>query len=577
VILSSTIAFLVRRPLIFGIAVTAFLCFVGWGYWGFGFNGDYTVEFSDALRIHQGSVAYKNFIPTYGILYSCLMSGLFCFGQHSVAAIFLAAFLLILIQFIALTRMGLVRGGFQQTVFVLLYLGLAAFSLTDSNFMIGFSQSTLIAGVLFALMLLLLNKPITWERGIICGFLLGLQWFTKLDMTVPSLTILFILLLTARTASVRWSLVTSYLATLGLVVLLILASGGQWTLFVESMTELLIAAPTLAPDTVLRYRMIAVAMAIGIAFLLLTFFRFSRFKRTLLVLWLGLFPLIGIMDALRGGHDLRKELVLTKWYLYCTVTWICMRFLWILIRRGWRVFHRRRVLQGICVLILCFFGFARAFLSGWYPLGYTMPFILLLIVASIPRSIGISEKVFFRGLQVAWLGIALLFVGRAAVRYQTASDVGTFSSPYGSLLVRGEFYRSFSPFKDAGIRNEKITRTFSTYPFISIIHGAASVNLHSVLFRLQWANPYDPQEMRVLQFLQDGSPELVLLENTASETKALFGSDYGCKIFEYIERNYEPVASSGEGFNPKSRREGGTLYRKKSLSIPSLEKVGDPR
>ena len=241
--MSSTIAFLVRRPVLLGAMVTALLFLLGWGYWGFGFSGDYIVEFSDAIRVHQGSVPYREFVPTYGILYPGLTSVLFCFGPHAVTAIFMAAFLLVLIQLMALIRTKLLLGHFQQTAFVFLYLGLAAFSLTDSNFMVGFSPSTLTAGVLFGLTLLLLNKPITPGRAAACGFLLGLQWFTKLDMTVPSLAILFVLLLATRRASARWSLLASYAITFGSVILLLLVNGAQWTIFVESMTELLIAGP----------------------------------------------------------------------------------------------------------------------------------------------------------------------------------------------------------------------------------------------------------------------------------------------------------------------------------------------
>ena len=309
--------------------------------------------------------------------------------------------------------------------------------------------------------------------------------------------------------------------------------------------------------------MIAVAVAVGMAFMLTAFFRFKRFERTASMLWLSLFPLAGVLDVVRAEHDVRKELVIIKWYLYCTVAWICMRFLWMLVRRGWHIFHRRRVLQAICLIMVCFFGFSRAFLSGWYPLGYAMPFILLLLLASIPRSIQMS-----RGIRVAWIGIALLFVGRTAVKYQTASDLAMFASPYGPLRVTKECYRTCSTFTDAARQFGEIRQTFSTYPFFSVILGSSSVNYHTVLYRLQWARPYDLQEMRILRLLREGNPEAILLENTPSETKALFGLDYGCKILEHIEAHYEPVVSQGVGFDSKSRRAGGTLYRRKSLTAP---------
>ncbi len=547
---------------------TALLSILGWGWWGYGFSGDYIVEFSDVLRVHQGSVPYLNFVPTYGILYPGLMSSLFCFGPNAVTAIFAATILLVFCQLSGLLRMNILSTGFQQTVFALLYLGLAAFSLTDSNFMIGFSQSSLFAGVLFSLTLLLLNKPITPGRAAACGFLLGLQWFTKLDMTVPSLAILFVLTLAARGASTRCSLLISYTTTVGLVVLLVLANGGQWAIFLESMTELLVAAPTLGSDSLLKQRMIAVAVGVGLTFVVMSHSRLKGLKRRLRTSWLLLFPLVGLMDLVRGENDPRKELVLIKWYLYCTTAWICMRFIWMFARRGWKVFHRERLLQFICLVVVCFFGCSRAFLSGWYPLGYSMPFLLLLLVASFPRPIQMPCGGVQGAIRVAWLAIALLFVGRAAVKYQAASDLAVFASPHGPLRVTGEIHRTYSTYVDAAHQCGEIRRTFSTYPLLPVILGSSSVNYHSVLFRLQWARPYDVQETRILRLLRDGNPELILLENTASETKALFGSDYGRKILDHIEAHYEPVVSHGPGFDPKSRRDGSTLYRKKSPTAP---------
>jgi len=558
----------VKRPLFLGTMGIALLSFLGWGYWGFGVSGDYMAEFGDALRIHQGSVPYREFVPNYGILYAASISGLFYFGHHAVAAIFGATALLVFIQLAGLLRMGILSGRFQQMVYVLLYVGLAAFSLTDSNFMVGFSQSALIAGVLFGFTLLLLNKPITLGRAIALGFLLGLQCFTKLDMAVPSLAILFVILLAVRTPSSRWFLLASYIVTWASVILLLLTNEARWTILVESTVDLLIGAPTIVWDSFLRHRMIVVAIVVGVIFMLASFFHIKQFERKASVLWLSLFPLVGVVDMVRTEHDVRKELVITKWYLYCTVAWICMRVLRMLAQRGRHIFHHERLVQTICVIIVCFFGFSRAFLSGWYPLGYTMPFVLLLLVGSIPHSIETSRRAVYRGIRVAWLGIALLFVGRTAVKYQTASNLATFISPYGPLKVTKECYRKYSTFTDAAHQFGAIRRTLSTFPFFSVILGSSSVNYHSMPFRLQWARPYDVQEMRIIQLIKDGNPELILLENIVSETKPLFGSDYGRKILEYIEAHYEPVVSQGVGFDSKSRLAGGTLYRRKSLTAP---------
>jgi hypothetical protein len=536
-----------------GIAI---LSIVGWGFWGYGFTVDYVVEFNDALRIHQGAVPYRDFVPTYGILYSGLASFAFLLKSYTVPALFIASIIGSLVQLCFLLRLKILKTFTEKLAFVSLYLGLAVFSLTDSNFFAGFSQSAFLGAVLFSVVFFYIRKPFSSLNAAICGFLLGLQCFTKLDFTFPAVAMLIFLAVVIPHPRAKVTLLLSYAGTWLFVMLWLLLNSSRWEVLYDSGIELILAASTLAPDTVLKNRMLAVSGAIALLFFVA---RPQLSNLYVKMAWGICFSGFAMVDLIRGELDPRKELVGIKWFLFCTIAWFCLHLAWKWLKSRKRFNFAYRARVPLCLAILCFLTFSRIFASGWYSLGYLMPFLLLLWV-------GFSSRM-FRGnpfrtvIIISWILIGCIFTVRAGIKFSSMETVN-FESPYGPLKVTKNFHQEYSKLVGVAQSSGGATTMFSSYPLISVILGTKSVNYHSVLFRLQWARDQQKQEAQVLHFLSEGKPELILLDNTTSELKPRFGSDYGQTIMTYISSNYHPIAGYGIGFNSESREAGGTLYRK---------------
>jgi hypothetical protein len=542
-----------------GVVAITILSIIGWGFWGYGFTVDYVVEFNDALRIHQGAVPYRDFVPTYGILYSGLASFVFLLKQFTVPALFLISVLCALVQLRYLLRTNVIKTYLGKVAFVLLYVGMAVFSLTDSNFFAGFSQSAFLGAVLFSVVLFYIQKSFSLRNAALCGFLLGLQCFTKLDFTFPAIAMLIFLTIVIPDSGAKVSLILSFAGTWCAVILLLLLSSARWDILYDSGIELILAASSLAPDTVLKNRMLAVSGGVFVIFFVLATAKSKVLNRHLKIAWWICFFIVAAIDLIRGEIDPRKELVGIKWFLFSTTAWFCLHLAWNWIKSRKRLGFAYRLRVPFCIAILCFLSFSRIFASGWYSLGYIMPFLLLIWVASSNRLYKTSSMKWV--VIFGWILIGLIFTVRAGIKF-SSMETADFESPYGPLKVTKNFHQEYSKLVGVAQSSGGATTMFSSYPLISVILGTKSVNYHSVLFRLQWARDQQKQEAQVLHLLSDGKPELILLDNTTSQLKPRFGSDYGQAIMKHISSNYHPIAGYGIGFNSESREAGGTLYRK---------------
>ena len=540
----------------------------GWGHWGYSPIGDYFLDIADALRVFQGDIPYKDFVPTYGALHMFLAAPLFHLENSFFPFLWVITGILIMVQIILLVALA---RKFLPPLWLCVLLILAitsmAYAPTNSKFILGYSQSGFLAVFLSTLALFILFKahpsPLRWFVG---GMVLGLIPFTKIDLGFTSVAVgsllLFIWWRKAPLASCGLFL-GFFLSWLGGCAFLI-AYGGQAPLLLESTLECF-GHVNLFKDKTFALRL-KCAWGLGLLFILALLFRGSRLNTLRLTGWLRpyavfLLPLAIITDSFRAGYQENslKHLVGLNWLWVMIWTLILSRVMTSIIRRrSLRPLRFGRLPILAPLLAISGMGFLRAHGSGWYPLNYFQPAIMLLGVLWLARQSAYCSPAARLCLKPALLVCsALLF---------SISVMGCRPNPHALEWIHTPFGEVRSPL---GTKSNELMGRFlskiratssnetllcTNTPFFNVLTGMRSAAFYTYFNRLGATGKYQSiREEQCLKLMKDRRPLFIYQGREIGRAHKRFGIDFGNEIAKYIHAHYKVI----------DEMNGAVLYQQK--------------
>jgi hypothetical protein len=544
---------------IFGFLTLTFLTWLGWGFWGYGFWSDHVNDYADGLRLLKGDVPFRDFIPHLGVLNAFVVRCLLPLGQWAHSSIYLITVGIVLALWIAVMKSGCLPKPGQQWLFTGLYISVCVFPSTNGQYIQGYSQMGVTAGVLFALTLYLLRSPLTDIRCAIASITLALVYFTKIDLMIPALGAAFLILLLPLTSRQRLIWITCNVALWFSINAILVLAGSKINLLVESTVECFFAA-SWAHDDLLRQRMMMLGSVLVFTSFLLGLLRKRGWTKVFDQILIVLVPVAILLDIFRGENDPTKEQVIFRYLLFSMTIWNFSKIGRISLRYRLR-FLRHLKPQWVLIYCISLCVFLRVYTTGWYPVGYCLPFVLLIMMNMMPLRRG---STFSRILYPVLFAVTMVLLVRTSIHILRLPKTSLVATPWGEIRTL-EAEKNLIEAARIIKQYQGIDSAFCTYPSLPVLLGLRSVNYHPFLHRLGIARPQREQEERTLDIVKQRRPEIMYLINEGSEQKPLFGSDYGKNIFEYCETHYNAVWSYGKGFDPHSRKDGGTLYIRSDL------------
>jgi hypothetical protein len=541
-----------RHPLALSTLAIALLTALGWGWWGYGATGDWSLEFADAHRLWLGHVPYRDFIPTYGILTAALMAPFFALKGSALAGTWFTAALLILAETAMVWRLLRPRDGrFEGASLGLLFVALVAFLPSNSRFILGYSTAGFASVLLWTFFFLARrSRP---GASLLAGILLGAQCFTKLDAGLAAGGILFFLLLLLALRR-HWMegarLLAGFVLPSAIVWGGLLATGARVDLLWGSTAEA-IGQTGYVRDLVLGKRLLAGslfgALAAAACFLPAVRDRLPLVRRALP-------PLVAAMALLATGFDGANILgsggergpvaLFYFWFLCWLVAGVLMAaelaaqrsFAGMLGQlEGWRW----------TVLLLGAAGLARCAMSGWFPINYYQPSFFLafawLTLGGGKSRAGLASAMLWSAAALAILVAALGVLPRSSVPFRT---------PFGTIRLHSgadwsepvEIYRTIRDDPTAG----SLLCTYMTGPFAAT--GREPAGLYTYGHRMGFAQRYRAERERdALASLKARPPLYVLLEKERATFAPPFGKDFGVEIAAWIGQHYRESAHSRNG------------------------------
>ena len=539
----------------FVVLAISFYAWIGWGQWGYSVIGDYCLDMADALRIYQGDIPYRDFLPTYGALHMFLVAPLFHMGNLFFPLLWIITSILIATQLILLLSIARpLLSYFWLCVLGILSITAMAFAPTNSKFILGFSQSGFLGSFLFTLSFFFLSRASSSTSWLLAGICLGLQPFTKIDLGITATLLVFSLFVfwykKDRSASL-W-LLFGFIITWLLCCAFLLIYGGKISLLLGSTLETF-GQVNLFNEEKLASR-IRWVLGLG-AFLTFTLLvpklrpYMLEFKKRIRPYTLILLPAVICIDAFRTlyqGNQL-KHLVILNWLWLFIWTLVTSHVIATLIRRrSLRPLASHSMVLLFSLLIVSGMGFCRVYNSGWYPLNYFQPAMILLGLLwfarqSAPCILHVTKLLKFTLICCLILPIYI-------------SVMGCKPSITMSEKIR-------TPFGDIGLpfnrrQNENFSRILlkiqsdspqdillCTYePSFYVLTGMRSAGFYTYFNRLAFSGKYqDLREAQSLKLIVDRSPSFVIEDREVGAVHQQFGIQFGWKIADYIHANYSVV------------------------------------
>ncbi len=534
----------------------AVLTWLGWGFWGSSVMGDYALDMADALRLSQGDIPYRDFLPTYGPLHMFLMAPFFKLGTLTLPSIWTATIILITIQTWLLLRLANASLPiFWTAVLGVLQVCVVAFAPANSKFVLGYSQSGFLASFLWVLLLALLAVPsVSRWRWFGAGLILGLQPYTKMDMGIAAVAVLVALLFLAKRDFPlrRWMLVGFFGSWMGIIVLL-LAWGADARLLLESTLEGF-GQSTMIGDQGLTHRFILLAGGGLILALALAHPRLRpialRARKTLAP-WIPLLLPLALLGDLGRGWYLGpyKNLVLLNftWALAWTVVAADLAGS-VLRHRGLDALRRSRP-DTLLLVAVGGIGLLRVAITGWYPLNYYQPALLLLGIGWMARQEArpsFLPRSLFRCVLILALLIQIVFACYENQHFSRPRTVlETRSGPvvltYDSTTLN-DVRLMFSLLSKASA-DESILCAYE--PGFQLVTGMRSAAFYTYFARVGFSGAYQPiREKQALQTFLRKSPRFVLVEKGRATFSRQFGTDYGRELQPIIQSKYRQIFQS---------------------------------
>ncbi len=579
------------RPLAERVGLFLCACLVvmltlgGWGWWGFGADGDYALDMMDALRRFQGEIPYRDFIPTYGALHVHLVAPLFSLGDHTLSVIWIATAFLIWIQSWMVMRIaGIIRPGWWTIGVGALFLTLCAFPSYGTKFLVGYSQSGFLGSWLFTLLLVTLigtkissvSTPFS-PRWFLTGVLLGAQLFTKMDAGMAAIFVgvaLLIILLADRLKRDAIALLTGYGSVCVGMWTFLWLQGGKPSLIIETALEGFFVAGVVRDYALQKRLMLLGTLVLASAIAMLVPSLRSRLLQlrpfTSLGLLLGL-PLVFVWDAWRvSRHGSGCDMVGANYFFCGAVLLVSSRYFVTVWRcRSIALFQQGGHLWKGIACIIGLAGIARAALSGWVVLGYYQPALFLVAMLAWRRSWeSLSQSRVWGGagrsrlLTISSVSMVLLIVvsfGKSWCTVRPAMDLIPFDSPWGKICYPPSFHRDLLfELRRRGTGGY----LFSNHlPGVYFHTGMRCASFHTWSARVGMSGRYQKQreEQTLAQFLRL-QPRYVVLTDEKYRQFAIpqFGKDYGIDLWNFIQANYRPI----QRFGPPSGKGGSILWEK---------------
>jgi hypothetical protein len=550
-----------RKVVAILVALLALLVTGGWGFWGgTGVFGDHALDLADALRVHQGDVPYRDFLPTYGPLYMVLVAPLFGLGRAFFPALWIASALLIAAQTLALSLAVHRRHGAPASAaFGAIFLACVAFAPINANWMQGYSPSGHLATLGWTAMFLLLLRPGAGpRRWLAIGAIAGLLPFTKMDLGLASAAVALglaaALLCLSRRAALL--LAAGFLAT-WLGGLALLASwAGRADLLVESALEGLGQA-SMFGDPTLKRRMGFLFGAGALAALALALPRTRPFALAArrraggALPWLLPVALLG--DAWRGwAPGSVRCLVLLDWF-WALVLVLCAAPLVAAVARtrSVRVLSRLKDWPALLLAILLSgMAVARVSITGWYPLNYSQPALLLLMFRWLAaRAPLIPARRAWRAATALGVALALLLCARKnfwpeheKVPLETA--FGTVPVAFAPPASR-DLARALAEVRQAPC-GESILCTYE--PSLQLFSGLRSAAFYTYFGRVGFAGKYQAlRERQADALFEKRRPLYVFQMREMAVFSRFFGADHCRELAARVPLGYDPVMTSTPG------------------------------
>lgn len=535
--------------------------------WRSTLSSDALYEVADGHAILKGRMLFHEFIPTYGFLYPLVVSLVLRAGAWAFSLLLLLGLGLVVSQ--ALLLSGLLKDSrwWSLAGFLFLYFGYDAFRLSEGNFICGFSQSSVISATLLLLGAhLLVNRPGESSRRWV-AVIAGLLPCVKEDFAVVGLALfLFTLVLLAkRKEFVR--LLVIFGAVWGGLLAFLMIRGAEWPVLFWSAMDFPLSDDRWGADLVLRRRLgTLLLLALATAWMP-AFLRKGRLARGIAPWRWLLLPAVWGLDLARTRFQGFLHVPLLRWLTLFVVMVVAADLLRRSLRRGPRFLRRREVLRLALPLGIALAGYLRVYKSGWYPFAMSEPFAFLVVwpwlTGPVRGGAGFGLKLARGGVLAG--GVLIALANTWALLHPNPSVPCCTRLGWLALApelgFRADVVRLLESRCDA-------RGMFSSDPLFALALDVPPLNLHSVLKRLQVAQPLDGMERRLLHNLQSSPPKLVYLENLKNAHQKLFGQDHAVPIWRWIEANYRPVLKIGNGFDPSSRQAGATLFEQRTNSDP---------
>ncbi len=541
----------------YGIGVALIIYFLqnGWGSWGMGVTSDYALDLTDALRAFQGDKPYKDYLPSYGMLHIILVAPLYKIGKLFFPCYWILTALLIVIQLFLIIHCAIRRiSRVWLITFIFLYVNTVAFAPTNSKFVLGFSQSGFLGSILWIFILTLLwRKRRTFFHIFMAGLLLGLEPYTKIDMGITSIIIfLMLILIYLKGRPLKWVIhifgfaLSWLLCYLGLVFY-----GSEPRLIYESAIEGFGQA-TLIHDHILSiyFLMLAIfglVIGCGLCFSKSRFF-ILKLQRNMGPIFIWMLPIAIIIDIFRSLHQGPIKNLVTLNYLWAFI-WIMItaRLLSTSFRYGIACMIRKIPIPILLMIIISGMGLMRVAITGWYPLNYYQPILLILAIlwfASRPFPLAPWKRLSFACL----LFICLLLQTGHVLKSQNKHRCTFVDTPYGKVGVSLDDQSLYDLDRilvlcKAAPNGESLLTTYE--PSFHLFTGFRYAEFYTYFQRLAFSGQYRKmREEESLDFFKKRTPFYVLKEVERATFSKKFGVDYGIAINQWIESNYNIIYRS---------------------------------
>lgn len=537
------------------VALALGLFLGGFGTWGAGVWGDNALDLADSLRVFQGDVPYRDFVPTYGPLHLA-SAPLFALGRAFFPSYWSATFLLVVAQMLAI--MGMVRrrnDPFWTAMAALLFLACVAFAPINAQLMQGYSASGFLGTLGWTLVLWLLwsgENPRGSSPWFTVGAILGLQPFTKMDtgLTACAVLVALSIVLGTRQKHSALRMLAGFLASWAAILLGLVAWGGSPRLILESGLEGMGQA-TIFGDVVLKQRI--EALFLGGAMLTLALAlpslrrKLVRLQRELRPWLIWLLPFALLIDGIRGWPSASLKNMVALHYL-CVLVWVLVtaRLGAALLRwRSLRALRFRSWPALLAMWVIVGVGIARVSITGWYPLNYCQPSTLLLLLlwfGTRSTQRGFSRSVYRGTLACTALLCLALVIQRLACPIHMVTRIET---PFGEIPISMDpvtrhDLATILEILNAASPGETLLCTYE--PSAQLLTGMRSAAFYTYFARVGFSGQYQPvREARALEFFMQRRPRFVLWDKERASFSRFFGHDHSLALARWIEVHYEPV------------------------------------